>query len=416
MRVLHILNYGWPFIDGYTIRSAGLLTAQQRELGWEPIVATAPYTPLTSARDEAFKTAAWRPALQISAAGLAADGSTLRQRSWERPSIGLSPVTDAMYESELNRIMDRVQPALIHAHHPHYSAGPACKVARRRGLPFIYEARCLNGDYDLMRPSRYAQLRGWVHNRQEYALAARADHVVTISNGLAERLRQHAPAQTVSIVRNAVDTTLFRSAVRAARAPGSRLRIGYASTFERMENIEALVRAIAVIREAAPAEVTNIDLVLAGTGLDWARIDGLVKSLSLSSQVTLAGFVPYGEMPNFYQKLDLFVVPRGDSDLTRHTTPLKPLEALACGCPVLSTDLPALRELFLGREDVRFVEPTSAGIAEGIRAFTAAPWAGSADVSDRAWSSEIRKYETIYVTAIEANARRPQRTASRAYS
>ena len=34
-RVLHVLNYGWPHIDGYTVRSSGLITAQAQHLGLE---------------------------------------------------------------------------------------------------------------------------------------------------------------------------------------------------------------------------------------------------------------------------------------------------------------------------------------------------------------------------------------------
>ncbi|MDU7511825.1 MAG: glycosyltransferase, partial [Corynebacterium sp.] len=40
-----------------------------------------------------------------------------------------------------------------------------------------------------------------------------------------------------------------------------------------------------------------------------------------------------------------FVVPRRDVEVCRKVTPLKPLQAVACGVPVIGTDLPALKEI-----------------------------------------------------------------------
>lgn len=43
--------------------------------------------------------------------------------------------------------------------------------------------------------------------------------------------------------------------------------------------------------------------------------------------------------------LDVMVVPRIDARVSRLVTPLKPVEAMALGTPVVASDLPALREL-----------------------------------------------------------------------
>ena len=48
---------------------------------------------------------------------------------------------------------------------------------------------------------------------------------------------------------------------------------------------------------------------------------------------------------DYYALIDLFVVPRIEDRAARLVTPLKPLEAMAMGLPMIASDLPALREL-----------------------------------------------------------------------
>ena len=93
---------------------------------------------------------------------------------------------------------------MIHAHHPHYVGAAARWVADRLGLPMVYELRCFNGDYDLNPDSAYSRLRRRYMNRWEHRVAAAADAVVTISDGLAQRIiaggadpdrRPHRPQQ-----------------------------------------------------------------------------------------------------------------------------------------------------------------------------------------------------------------------------
>lgn len=50
----------------------------------------------------------------------------------------------------------------------------------------------------------------------------------------------------------------------------------------------------------------------------------------------------------WYSALDVFVVPRKDLPVTRTVTPMKTLQAQAFGIPVVSSDLPALREVTRG--------------------------------------------------------------------
>ncbi|MGB0266111.1 MAG: glycosyltransferase, partial [Candidatus Poseidoniaceae archaeon] len=59
---------------------------------------------------------------------------------------------------------------------------------------------------------------------------------------------------------------------------------------------------------------------------------------------------PHEEVKPFFDLIDIFVVSRPDSVVTRLVTPLKPFEAMAMGKTVVASDLPALREIISHNE------------------------------------------------------------------
>jgi len=422
MKVLHVLNYAWPYIDGYTARSIGLIGAQTEHLdGVEPQVAVSPFEPLAQGRDERFTTPSWGPGLQLRAARHA-NGAAVGTRSWERPALGLAPATAGDFRRELESVARRTGAQIVHVHHPHYIAGPALDVAATLGLPAVFELRCFNGYYDLGTGSPIRTLRGQWQNRLDLELAREASAVVTIADGLAGIMtRNGVSPERLTIVRNSVDTTRFHPggkrdafATRAAGSDGLReLHVGYATTFERIENLDEAVRAAAIAAPELAGQGIRLIMSLAGTGRDLPRIRTLVDELQLGDTVRLPGLVPYGEMPDFYTSLDLFLVPRGAHAVSMDTTPLKPLEALACGLPLVVTDLPAMRELLAEREDVRFTTPAASAMAEAIAGFAREPFTGRGAIAERAWPLEVQRYHEVYDKAMRSGP--PRASGRRAF-
>jgi len=146
------------------------------------------------------------------------------------------------------------------------------------------------------------------------------------------------------------------------------------------------------------ARGVSLEVVLAGTGRDWGRIQQLVAKAGLESVIHLPGFLTREAMHQFYGDLDLFVVPRRPAAVSTDTTPLKPLEALANGRPLLTTDLPALRELLSDQAAVRFVPATASGLAAGILDFADEPWdpQTAVDLGERSWAHEVHRYRDVY--------------------
>ena len=157
------------------------------------------------------------------------------------------------------------------------------------------------------------------------------------------------------------------------------------------EGLETLVRAIPLLDE-------DIQLVLVGDGEERGRLSALCRSLGVSDRVYFAGKQPRSEIQGWYSIFDVFVVPRTNSTVTRNVTPLKLLNALALGTPVVCSDLPALREVTGGY--AKFVPPNShSELADGIREAIEAPaelLAKRSWLDEKTWEANGRKLAKLY--------------------
>lgn len=117
--------------------------------------------------------------------------------------------------------------------------------------------------------------------------------------------------------------------------------IGTVSSLVDYEGLDDLVEAFALLAPDFP----QLRLLLVGAGTSAPALADQAAKLGLSAKVIFTGRVPREATPWYHQAMDIFVVPRKDLDVTRAVTPLKPVEALASGRPVVASDLPALREI-----------------------------------------------------------------------
>ena len=110
-------------------------------------------------------------------------------------------------------------------------------------------------------------------------------------------------------------------------------------------NIEVIVRAIPGVRATFP----DVLFILRDLSTDFEyreKIKNLIEELGVAEAVRLVGNVPPERIADYYRAADVMVsVPVSDS------TPVSLLEAMACGVPVIVSDLPALREWIVNGEN-----------------------------------------------------------------
>jgi glycosyltransferase involved in cell wall biosynthesis len=138
------------------------------------------------------------------------------------------------------------------------------------------------------------------------------------------------------------------------RLPAESRVLLFAGRFSLEKNILTIIRAFkrVLIQQAAV-------LLLCGKGELQPEIEEIIRVENLGGRVILPGYVQ--NLWKLMKQADLFI-----SASTFEGHPNAVLEAMACGCPLIVSDIPAHRD-FLDEEEATFVDPDSiADIAHGI--------------------------------------------------
>ena len=158
----------------------------------------------------------------------------------------------------------------------------------------------------------------------------------------------------------AVNHDIFKPADEPSGSrPHQRPYILFVSSLWRYKNAESLIRAFARFRDALP----DHDLLFVGHPRDQGYTHGLqreVISLSLQERIRFCGGLEHRETAVLYQHADVFVYPS-----LYETFGLTILEAMACGCPVVTSNVSSMPEIAGGAAEL--VSPTDVeGLANAI--------------------------------------------------
>ncbi|MGF1641748.1 MAG: glycosyltransferase [Rhodospirillales bacterium] len=164
----------------------------------------------------------------------------------------------------------------------------------------------------------------------------RADAIVAISEGLATDLAATTgiARDRIAVIDNPVDIPDIRRAAAVAidhpwLRPGEPPVLLAVGKLKAQKDIPTLLRAFARIVDRRPAR-----LVVLGEGEECGRLKALADRLKIAHAVAMPGFVanPHAWMA----RASVFVLSSAWEGLSNAL-----LEALACGCPVVSTDCPS---------------------------------------------------------------------------
>lgn len=237
-------------------------------------------------------------------------------------------------------IAARRRVGLIHAASNHVNALPALLAARQLGIPFHYEMR---GLWELTRVSRMPHYEGGQAYRQglqlEGLVARHADRLFVISEQLGSYARDHwgVAAERMSLLPNCVDPTLFAPCDAPSVEPGT---IGYAGSLIGYEGLDTLIDAVALLVMAGnPLTVTLI-----GDGEARAQLAAQVERLGLGERIRFLGKMAPQEARETLARCALVCIPRKPFKVCEMIPPIKLVEALAMGKPVIVPDLPVFRD------------------------------------------------------------------------
>lgn len=197
-------------------------------------------------------------------------------------------------------------------------------------------------------PKKYSFLRMMYGRVAVRRLAHRQHEIVAVSNDTARDIRHffHVPAERLTVIHNGLDHARFTPGDRSSAAAQIAQAHGIHSPFflyvARLEhpakNHARLIAAFNLFKTRSPSPW---QLVLSGS--DWhgaAAIHDLVKRSPFSQDIHCPGFVSDAELPTWYRAATVFVYPSLFEGFG-----LPPLEAMACGCPVLASSGGAVGEV-----------------------------------------------------------------------
>jgi D-inositol-3-phosphate glycosyltransferase len=227
-------------------------------------------------------------------------------------------------------------PTVVHAHF--WTSGLAAVTAARQvGIPVVQSFHELAELGDL---GRGAEAAGPSRAGYERALGRAVDRVVAQSQDeLRGLVRIGVPRANLSVVPAGVDSERFTPDGPAAPRDPERPRIlsvgrlverkGFGDVIQAMRYVPG---AEYVVVGGPPAERLTAD--------PWAkRLRSLAEQLHVADRFKLVGGVAAADMPGWYRSADLLVSPGWQEDFE-----LAPLEAMACGVPVIGTTAGGLGE------------------------------------------------------------------------
>jgi glycosyltransferase involved in cell wall biosynthesis len=395
-RVLHLVTDALPSTSaGYTIRTQEIALAQ-RFAGMDPHVSTRIGFPVTAGAIDGR-------------ASVTVDGVPYhRLLPWIMPGR-----MDRLYRRHLRlaaRLAGRLRPAVLHAASNYANAVIALALRDATGLPVVYEVRGFWEDTWLSRHAANADLRRSDRYVRTRALETRcmtdADVVVTLGEAMrAEIVQRGVPEENVVIVPNGVSEEFLRplpdgAALRARLGiqPGEHV-VGLVSSLVAHEGIGTLLEAVRLLGDRG----TRARALIVGDGPERTALQRRAADLGLDAIFT--GRVPSARVRDYHAVLDVFVVPRTPDRVCQLVTPLKPVEAMASGLPVVVSAVSALAEIISDRQTGLLFPPLdAAALADQLQQLIDSPelrrklgasareWVAR----DRTWAHNAARYREVY--------------------
>ena len=328
----------------------------------------------------------------------------------ELPAVGVSLVDRILcFQAYLERWLRR-HPYAVAQFRSSFEGLPLIELSPRpklvfevNGLPSIelkYRYPGAEDDRELMRKLR----------AQEAACLQAADRVITPSAVTADYLQRERGAQRVQVIPNGVDLSIFHpSDEPLVSGP---FRMLYFGTLHSWQGVELAIRALAQVKPAF--------LTIVGVG-DTDPVERLARKLQVVDRLSILPAMRQAELAARVRTSHAVLAPLAlnDRNLVQGCCPLKILEGMACGAPVIASDLPVVRELGFNGKHFLLVKPGSVDqISEAILRLQSDPLLGRGiganarrQVEDhfsweRAGASLVKLYEELMRSNTACSARR----------
>jgi glycosyltransferase involved in cell wall biosynthesis len=217
------------------------------------------------------------------------------------------------------------KPDIIHAHV--FTAGvPAIILGKLYRIPVVITEHAANfATHEL------------THDQLKKAKAAmgKADLVLPVTEAMKHNILAYGIKNNFLVVPNAVNTEIFHPSPSLAQEHRNK-KLLLVAALRPEKGIPYLLQALYQLK----AIRSDFSLDIVGSGPEQAKYEQMAKDLSLENMVNFNGSQSKQEVARFMQNCDFFVLPS-----TVEQLPCVLIEAMACGKPVLATNVGGVSEI-----------------------------------------------------------------------
>lgn len=173
---------------------------------------------------------------------------------------------------------------------------------------------------------------------------------IAVSKPALDYVSRHLPGE-YRIIPNGIDIEHFSlDSPERKEFTDSKINILFVGRLERRKGLGHLLNACARVKKTFP----NFRLIVVGPGMVLRyRYEKLVEDMGLTNNVVFTGFVPTAELPSYYRTADIFCAPATGGE----SFGIVLLEAMACGKPVVATNIAGYASLLAHGEEGLLVPP-----------------------------------------------------------
>ncbi|MBL7074891.1 glycosyltransferase family 4 protein [candidate division KSB1 bacterium] len=215
-------------------------------------------------------------------------------------------------------------------------------------VPLVIEVNALVNEESLLTQTRW--IKRTISSLIRHFVFRKTNGVIAVSPGIKEEVHFYGfPEEKIRLISNGTDIHHFKpipkhEARNLLNWSNEKYILGYVGSCSFYHNIPTLIEAAVLIKEEFPL----LQIRIIGKGPERSIWEEMVRTLGLEEIVLFQGQISYQLVPTAISAMDIAVVIYGKSAyIDGGVYPIKLFEYLACGVPVIGTDMTGIRDILI---------------------------------------------------------------------
>ncbi len=280
----------------------------------------------------------------------ATDNITAYHVSYSKPTLPKSSWLQRLQTVERlfhQLSLDPQPPELIHAQ-VYSSADLAVYLGRRYRLPIVLSEHASTYARNLFSASQGRKARFFLN---------RISLIMPVCEALQRQMQRYGIHGPFEVVPNAVDVNLFHPALERPVKKAGEYRLIQVASLNENKAVNNLIQAVAMLVTQYPGIRVNI----LGEGPERNRLENLTREYGVARLVQFVGLQTKAQVADWMQASDCFVLTSNWEN-----QPAAVLEALACGLPVVATNVGGLPEIITDENGILTPPGNPKSLAEAV--------------------------------------------------